>query len=99
MLINRFFKPLLRLAHVWVMLACSVVSQLHVAVASVDSRSTNSEVATNILFLESLDSEFDTGGFGVLSAVEMAVEDVNRNPEILAGCTLNLHNGTEDEVT
>ena len=85
-----------RLAYAWMIsIACSALLQQATA---------NSEATTktaNILFLESagIYNEFDNSGFGVLPAVEMAVEDVNRNPEVLPGYTLNLlYNRTEDEV-
>ena len=95
MLTSRFYKPLFQPVYTWVIVIACVVL-LHPL--AVDSRAISTTNTTaSILLLESPGD--DTSGFGVLAAVEMAVEDVNCSPEVLPGSTLSLlRNSTEQEV-
>ena len=90
-MLTSHFQPV----YTWVIVITCVVLLHPLAVDSRGISSTNT--TASILLLESASD--DTSGFGVLPAVEMAIEDVNCSPEVLPGSTLSLlHNSTEQEV-
>ena len=94
MLTSRLKKTLIQRVYMWVVVITCVVL-LHPL--AVDSRAISTTNTTaSILLLESPGD--DTSGFGVLAAVEMAIEDVNCNPEVLPGSTLNLLRNSTKEV-
>ena len=81
----------MRVANILV-IACSALSQL--GSATVDLPGSINSTAS-ILLLEN-----PGGKIGVLHAVKMAIEDVNRTPDVLPGYTLSLLcNSTEFEGT
>lgn len=71
---------------------------LHPLVLGSSSKATATNTTASILLLENPGDDV-TGRLGVIPAIEMAIEDVNCNPEVLPGSTLTLlHNSTEEEV-
>ena len=84
----------MRVASILVLvIACSALSWL--GSATVDSPGSINSTAS-ILLLENPAGD----KIGVLHAVEMAIEDVNRTPDVLPGYTLSLLcNSTEFEGT
>ena len=67
---------------------------------AIDSRGISTTNTTASILLLENPGDDDTGRLGVIPAIEMAIEDVNCNPEVLPGSTLTLlRNSTEEEVT
>ena len=96
MIISRFYKPLFQRVYTLVIMITCVVL-LHPPVYGIRSETTTTNTTASILLLESPGEDSDE--IGVLPAIEMAIEDVNCNPEVLPGSTLTLlHNSTEEEV-